>query len=538
MSTDLVCEKDYLLRLAGLRVTTSTNRAPVPMSFQDWYGEEKTKALMDAYKEWVESCLTASEVDEVLGKTSGDASVGGAYSGTLGKGFTTDDTQDGQSHNPVPSRFVVDAAHKEKPAEERLRAKEKSNKGKARDESARERRSVRQKAGQEPEMEDFTSSDDENDGLDEWSGRSSSEDSLLGGEHSSETDPDVPVDGAETSLQRLKRKRKELKGKRRAKRDARREARATRRSSRMIVDKPQNNDDDPAPPQDDDPAPPQDEDFDEHRMDLDPDVAPGPVALSGESGRSGMEALPASSPPPDDIEYDVMSLLAELDVAARELIIKATPDTRLGLESDTLRIARGLSSLFGMLDCDGNGLEFMLLPFNEFLQAEGGEELKGAMEALIAIEKSLLGGYMGDTRGRKKAVIPVAMRPPIVTGWIQNGRCRVGKTGTPMARMVIKPGDIPKFLKAWSGWWAALQPEWRVRRENGGWERDTYGEDWHTMIIPGQNGLLSVIAALSWWGSAVKLEGKGETEWLDAVADVEWMLVGLVGRLEARESTA
>lgn len=43
--------------------------------------------------------------------------------------------------------------------------------------------------------------------------------------------------------------------------------------------------------------------------------------------------------------------------------------------------------------------------------------------------------------------------------------------------------------------------------------------------MPGVNGVLSVVAALYWWGCAEKkLEELPSTGWLEAVGDVVWAL--------------
>jgi hypothetical protein len=47
---------------------------------------------------------------------------------------------------------------------------------------------------------------------------------------------------------------------------------------------------------------------------------------------------------------------------------------------------------------------------------------------------------------------------------------------------------------------------------------------------PSQNGVLSVVASLYWWGKKVQIAGEDDDceSWVEAVADVEWMLHGLL----------
>ncbi|KAF8994312.1 hypothetical protein BDZ89DRAFT_927654, partial [Hymenopellis radicata] len=85
------------------------------------------------------------------------------------------------------------------------------------------------------------------------------------------------------------------------------------------------------------------------------------------------------------------------------------------------------------------------------------------------------------------------MRPHLLTSWINNGRTRQKK------RIVVDEKTGPAFLAAWMPWWSHLQESWRVRGEDGEWRRDGYGEEWRKMAVPGQNGMLSVVAVLSWW---------------------------------------
>ncbi|KAK6966283.1 hypothetical protein R3P38DRAFT_2591165, partial [Favolaschia claudopus] len=134
-------------------------------------------------------------------------------------------------------------------------------------------------------------------------------------------------------------------------------------------------------------------------------------------------------------------------------------------------------------------------------------------------------------------------RPSQVALWIGAGR---GLRGGPM-REGAGPtiGSVVKFEETWWQWWSALQPAWRVRDGGhpGRFSREEYGgktrEDWETLRAPGQNGMLSVVAALYWWGVKLvkRIDGEEKRTWAEAVRDVRWMIEGLTA-IEASAAAA
>jgi hypothetical protein len=68
-----------------------------------------------------------------------------------------------------------------------------------------------------------------------------------------------------------------------------------------------------------------------------------------------------------------------------------------------------------------------------------------------------------------------------------------------------------------------------MMRPDGTWIRqEPYGKDWEGLLHWGPNGTLSVVAALYFWGCAVRMmESPGQEIWQNAVEDVAWMLEGL-----------
>ncbi|KAF9022414.1 hypothetical protein BDZ89DRAFT_1042221 [Hymenopellis radicata] len=167
---------------------------------------------------------------------------------------------------------------------------------------------------------------------------------------------------------------------------------------------------------------------------------------------------------------------------------------------------------------------------DEFMGAEGGDALLSLMRLLLEIERQH--GWISVDEGKKFNLPGARMRPHLLTSWISNGRTRQRK------RIVVDEKTGPAFVAAWKPWWSYLQESWRVRGEDGEWKRDAYGDEWKKMGVPGQNGMLSVVAVLSWWksfiesqGSVLGAEAVGEKEWVGARNDVEWVLKGLLSHV-------
>jgi hypothetical protein len=111
-------------------------------------------------------------------------------------------------------------------------------------------------------------------------------------------------------------------------------------------------------------------------------------------------------------------------------------------------------------------------------------------------------------------------RPTEVEWWI--GRAR-------KSQPAIK--NIPKFEKSFWAWWKALQPRWRDVGNIPGVLTNAHrrGEgSWTELDKPGQNGFLTVISLLSWWGQALRDGNLGMVEWLAAADDVDWVLTQML----------
>lgn len=87
--------------------------------------------------------------------------------------------------------------------------------------------------------------------------------------------------------------------------------------------------------------------------------------------------------------------------------------------------------------------------------------------------------------------------------------------------------DFDDFVVAYRQWFDALNPSWRFKNNAGRWIASGNG-DWDSFKKPGPNGLLSVLACLKWWIDEEQRLEKVSDSWVEAVADLVWVLLGLV----------
>jgi hypothetical protein len=109
----------------------------------------------------------------------------------------------------------------------------------------------------------------------------------------------------------------------------------------------------------------------------------------------------------------------------------------------------------------------------------------------------------------ERGMLTAKNRPTLVSQWIGGGR-----------RPTFNPtiSDPAHFEKQFRRWWLTIQPEWRV--SNGKLVKDMEG-DWDSLRRPGKNGLLSVLAALFYWGLSVKNKSGAKKAWKRAVEDFQ-----------------
>ncbi|KAJ7680841.1 hypothetical protein DFH06DRAFT_973383 [Mycena polygramma] len=150
--------------------------------------------------------------------------------------------------------------------------------------------------------------------------------------------------------------------------------------------------------------------------------------------------------------------------------------------------------------------------------ADLGPRYRELLDEFIALERSY--DFVLGT-GALKA----PGRPSQVQQWIRDGRGR-----TQAVRAIP---NIDQFASQWWIWWSALQPAWRGawRGRKGGPQAVPENADWGLLAVPGQNGVLSVVATLYWWGCAEKAKGIASRSagWEEAALDTIWVLRGLRG---------
>jgi hypothetical protein len=150
--------------------------------------------------------------------------------------------------------------------------------------------------------------------------------------------------------------------------------------------------------------------------------------------------------------------------------------------------------------------------FGEISRENVGELYEELLEAYVKLEQHY--GFVTKQKGVSRE-----QRPTQVDDWVKDGH---GRT------MQLRPiGDLQSFERDWWHWWTSLQPEW-----HGAWRGRTTkatavvpGVQWEKLVFPGQNGMLSVVATLYWWGCAEQARRvTASNGWQEAVMDTTWVL--------------
>jgi hypothetical protein len=105
-------------------------------------------------------------------------------------------------------------------------------------------------------------------------------------------------------------------------------------------------------------------------------------------------------------------------------------------------------------------------------------------------------------------------RPKCIADWIQRARSPA-----------FRPDINPTYASEFSTWWTNLQPAWRT--EGGGGELARGTGDLEGLRRPGVNGLLSVVAALFFWGVSLGKDREECGAWGTGVDEVAWVLSAL-----------
>ncbi|KAJ6479198.1 hypothetical protein C8R47DRAFT_983627 [Mycena vitilis] len=140
-----------------------------------------------------------------------------------------------------------------------------------------------------------------------------------------------------------------------------------------------------------------------------------------------------------------------------------------------------------------------------------GSQFDELLQSWVELEQSY-NFALGDSK------LTATDRPVEVQGWIGDGRRR--------PRTVT---NVVTFQTKWWKWWAGLQPKWRGSIMDTPARAPPADADWTCLTVPGQNGMLTVVATLYWWGCAEKKKRQGARSegWEKAAADVALVLKSL-----------
>lgn len=158
-----------------------------------------------------------------------------------------------------------------------------------------------------------------------------------------------------------------------------------------------------------------------------------------------------------------------------------------------------------------------------------GPQYNHLIKLLVELE------MMHNFNGKNGLRLAKTSRPAEVGKWINTGRRSRSS--------VVKIADISKYATSWWHWWKSLQPKWRKYDNEGmpiGVVPQGEVEDWSGLLVPGVNGLVSVVASLYWWGYTVTMV-KGKTKgdgkgWDEAVADCGWVLEQLISTMKQQKA--
>ncbi|KAJ7251185.1 hypothetical protein B0H12DRAFT_993368, partial [Mycena haematopus] len=146
--------------------------------------------------------------------------------------------------------------------------------------------------------------------------------------------------------------------------------------------------------------------------------------------------------------------------------------------------------------------------FVEISRERVGAEYDALLSAFVEMEKGF-----GYAKGTGK--LTTTGRPQQLTEWVRDGR---GRT-----KEMMEIADLAGYENGWWKWWKEMQPRWRVGEGESLLTPAEYGDGWGG-LTHGQNGVLSVVATLYWWGHAENTRGIYPTSgWRAAVADTLWV---------------
>jgi hypothetical protein len=161
--------------------------------------------------------------------------------------------------------------------------------------------------------------------------------------------------------------------------------------------------------------------------------------------------------------------------------------------------------------------------YQQVARISKGPNFDKLLDHFVELERSY--GFSPGTR----TGLPIRMRPKEIELWIREGRTEVATS-----RVI----DASKFGAEFEKWWRCLQPSWRNWPRGKSPARDVYGEDWDSLVHPGQNGMSCVVAALAWWYIPAMKDDELKKRWDEMVKDVDWVMEGMCQQLKMNSEEA
>lgn len=149
--------------------------------------------------------------------------------------------------------------------------------------------------------------------------------------------------------------------------------------------------------------------------------------------------------------------------------------------------------------------------FKSFAAAPLGESWRALLRDWMVFE--------ADSHYEEKVRLTSTHRPEVVKMWISRARSTSWRPAIT---------NVKEFKEKFTKWWKAIQPEWR--KSDGLIETSKVDGDWELLRLPGLNGLHSVIAALFYWGLALKANAVKDKDWLAAVDDCHLVINHLLSK--------
>ncbi|KAF5342740.1 hypothetical protein D9758_015909 [Tetrapyrgos nigripes] len=164
-----------------------------------------------------------------------------------------------------------------------------------------------------------------------------------------------------------------------------------------------------------------------------------------------------------------------------------------------------------------------------FLNDDLGIQYRNLLENWVILERN-----REWSQGLKSRSLDAKYRPREVSRWIGGARYRDS-----VKRTCIASERIIDFTKDFWQWWCNLQPEWRPTIEVDTVAKprvlttNDENKSWKKLNVAGQNGWLSLIVCVKWWGLALQSQACNapaawKEDWEQATDDLLGSLEGVL----------